>query len=55
MHSRLACDDRDIVFVWFPGHVGTWGNSNVDLAAEHVLEKPVNKRLAVPYSEYFKV
>ena len=28
------------------------GETVVDLAAKHALEKPVNKRLAVPYSDF---
>ena len=51
MYSRLICDNKDIVFAWIPGQVGIWGNSVVDLAVKHALEKPVDKRLAVPYSD----
>ena len=43
--STLICDRKDIVLAWIPGQ----GNTVVDLAAKHALEKPVNKRLAVPY------
>ena len=41
-------------FARVPGHVGIRGSSVVDLAAKLALEKPVKKRLAVPYS-VFKV
>ena len=52
LYSRLICDNKDIVFAWVPGHVGIRRNSVVDLAAKHALEKPVNKRIAVPYSDF---
>ena len=52
LYPRLICDNKDIVFAWVPGRVGIRGNNVVDLAAKHALEKPVNKRLAVPYSDF---
>ena len=55
LHSRLVCDFRDIVFAWVPGHAGIRGISVVDLAAmaaKCAMEKPVNKRLALPYSDF---
>ena len=52
LHSRLVCDNRDIVFAWVPGHVCSGGNSVFGLTAKRALEKPVNKRLAVPYSDF---
>ena len=45
------CDDKDIVFEWVPGHVGIWENNVVDLAAKHALEKSINRRIAVAYSD----
>ena len=45
------CDNKDIVFAWVPGHVGIRGNNVVDLAAKHALEKSINRRMAVPYSD----
>ena len=46
------CDNKDIVFAWVPGHVGIWGNNVVDLAAKHALEKSINRRMAVLYSDF---
>ena len=54
LYSRFIRDNKDIVFAWVLGHVGIRGNSVVDLAAKHALEKPVSTRLAVP-SSHFKV
>ena len=51
-HSRLVCDNRNIVFTFVQGHVSIRGNSVVGLAAKRALEKPVNKRLAVSYSDF---
>ena len=50
--SFKLCDDKDIVFAWVPGHVGIQGNNVVDLAAKHALEKSINRRMAVPYSDF---
>ena len=52
LYSTLICDKKDIIFAWVPGHVGIQGNTVVDLATRHALEKPVNKRLAVPYYNF---
>ena len=46
------CDNKDIVFAWVPGHVGIRGNNVVDLAAKNALEKSINRRMAVPYSDF---
>ena len=43
---------KDIVFAWVPGHVGIGGNNVVDLAAKHALRKSINRRMAVPYSDF---
>ena len=51
LYSTCTCDNEDVVFARVPGHVGIRGNSVVDLAAKRALEKPVNKRLAVPYPD----
>ena len=40
------------VFAWVPGHVGIRGNNVVDLSAKHALEKSINRRMAVPYSDF---
>ena len=52
LYFKLIYDNKDIVFAWVPGHVGLWGNSVVDLAVKHAREKPVNKTMAVPYSDF---
>ena len=52
VYFKLICDNKDIVFAWVPGHVGIRGNSVVDLAPKRALEKPVSKRLAVPYCDF---
>ena len=52
LYFKLICDNKYIVFAWVPGHVGIQRNSVVDLAAKRALVKPVNKRLAVPYSDF---
>ena len=46
------CDNKDIVFAWVPGHVGIRGNNVDDLASKHALEKSINSRMAVPYSDF---
>ena len=52
VYSRLICDNKDIVFAWVSGHVVIRRNSVVDLEAKRALEKPVNKRMMVPYSDF---
>ena len=52
LYFRLICDNNDIVFAWVPGHVGIRENNLVDLAAKPALEKTVNKRITVPYSDF---
>ena len=52
LYFTLMCDNKDIVFAWVPGHVGIRGNNVVDLAAKHALKKSINRRMAVPYSDF---
>ena len=52
LYFKLMCDNKEIVFAWAPGHVGIQGNSVVDLAAKHALEKSINRRVVVPYSDF---
>ena len=52
LYFKLMCDNKDIVFAWVPGHVGIRENNVVDLAAKHALEKSINRRMAVPYSDF---
>ena len=51
LYSTL-CDKKDIAFAWVTGHVWIRGNTVVDLAARRALEKPDNKKLVVPYSDF---
>ena len=46
-YTTLICDDKEVVFVWIPGHGGIQGNIIVDLAARHALEKPIDRRLVI--------
>ena len=55
LYVKLVCDNKDIVFAWVPEHIGIRGNRIVDLAAKRALEKPINKTLADPYSDFNKV
>ena len=36
----------------FQGMLAFGGNNVVDLAAKHALEKSINRRMAVPYSDF---
>ena len=38
MYSQLIQEEREIVFVWVPGHVGIRGNSASDSAAKDALD-----------------
>ena len=51
-YFKFICDNKDIVFAWVPGHVGIRGNNVVDLATKRALGKPINRRMAVPYSDF---
>ena len=53
LYFKLICDDKNIVFTWVPGHVDIRGNNVVDLAAKLALEKSINRRMAVPYSDQY--
>ena len=50
-YLRLICDGRD-TFCLGSRVCYHRGNIVVDLAAKQALEKPVNKRLVVPYSNF---
>ena len=51
LYLRLICDGRD-TFCLGSRVCYHQGNIVVDLAAKQALEKPVNKRLVVPYSDF---
>ena len=52
LHSTLICDKKDFIFARVQRYVGMQGNTVVDLAARHALEKRVSMRLAVSYSDF---
>ena len=52
LYFKLMCDNKDIVFAWVLGYVGFRGNNVVDLAAKHALEKSINRRMVVPFSDF---
>ena len=50
LHSDLLQDEKEIVFVWVPSHVGTRENSAADTAAEDALDGDISDEFA-PFSD----
>ena len=48
LYSQLIHDEREIVFVWVPGYVGTRGNSAADSAAKDALDGDISDEL-IPF------
>jgi ribonuclease HI len=43
---------KDIRFCWIPSHTGIHGNEAADAAAKSALNKPVDKTVCIPYTDF---
>ena len=50
LYSQLIQEEREVVFVWVPGHVGIKGNTAADFAAKHALDGGISDEL-IPFSD----
>ena len=39
MLHKTDVDQKEIVFMWIPGHVGIWGNKTAGRASEETLDE----------------
>ena len=42
LYTEMTRDEREIVFIWVPGHVGIRGNSAADSAAKDALDGDIS-------------
>ena len=50
MPHKIEVDQREVVCIWFPGHMGIRGNEAADRAAKETLEKEHTDDL-MPFSD----
>ena len=50
MLHKIEIDQKEVVFIWFPGHVGIRGDESADRAAKETLEKEPADDL-MPFSD----
>ena len=50
LYTEITREGREIVFIWFPGHVGIRGNSAADSAAKDALDGDISVEL-IPFSD----
>ena len=50
LYTEMTRSRREIVFIWFPGHVGIRGNSAADSAAKDALDGDISVEL-IPFSD----
>ena len=51
LYSQLIQEEREIIFVWVPGHVGIRGNYAADSAAKDALNGDISDEF-IPFSDF---
>ena len=51
LYNSLLLEDKDIIFIWVPSHIGIRGNTLADQAAKEALSGPVNSKHSV-YNDF---